>query len=400
MATDETFTPDENVDPNDKYDPDAKVEPKSDKKKTTFAEKIRNLNTRLQRKVDVKEVFTGGQPVDESTKTGKFIKGATETGRAASDLLGTLMGNKKPQSEEDRYGNLVKQAEPYIKESIDYEVSKVAVPKRKSYKSDEAYAKAMAQYEGNVRELRDRKTREFEMRSPVSKAQFAVDKLKAAKSKRVEVENYIRSQEINNTGDNPVSRFLVNSKNQEDYQNMYQQKSQAPLNVLARGINEAGQKQQKPVPTSQYPSNLGAQASPFMGGNPIAQPQYNNQPPMRRPMKNYNAPQAYSQPFRAQPMPIQSQGMGMQPPQQGPQQNFGMGMQAPQQVQDIPNHRMMPPAYSAAHPWLAPNEYPPFGDNPSRNFAEKNLDHPLFQTNKPKGRNLMTDSQPNQPFQW
>jgi hypothetical protein len=43
---------------------------------------------------------------------------------------------------------------------------------------------------------------------------------------------------------------------------------------------------------------------------------------------------------------------------------------------------MVPPAYNAPNPFLAPPEYPPFGDNPVRNFAEANMDHPLFQTNK------------------
>lgn len=91
-------------------------------------------------------------------------------------------------------------------------------------------------------------------------------------------------------------------------------------------------------------------------------------------------------PMTAQPVTSSDQiGFMIARPDAGPGLREPVGMQAPSYTQpDIPQHKLQAPSYVAPSPFAAPPEFPPFGDNPMRNYTVSNVDHPLFEKNVPR----------------
>jgi hypothetical protein len=295
--------------------------------------------------------FGSGTKQDKSSKFKEFFKGAFKSAGAAAKRQAKNLFVGNARSPEEKYQDIVTKAMPYIDEGIEAQVQqrhppRLDIPANATAEQTEKLIKqhkiAMKAYEGRQNAERDRLKRQFTSKSLLSQAESASEKLKKVRSKQASVSKFMQEQQvlqkIAEQKHNPISRILSGIQQTQTESDLYRRASPAPLNQAFNALQTSARSGRAP-------------RTPEMGNNP---------------MQEQNL-------WQATPM------QPLQP--------------TPNTTADIPNRRMMPPAYSASHPWMAPQEYPPFGDVPVRNFAEKNLDHPLFQTNKPKNNN-------NQNFMW
>jgi hypothetical protein len=342
--------------------------------------------------LDDKDQEKIGKAVKDTSLYGKEIYGTSDS----KNLFGAFQskGAKTPQADSDLI-------QSYINKKVS---TNVKLPKLTDKDgrplSEEDQKSAMVGYYSRKKRYEEIYRKEYEQDTPRDKMLLAAKLAKSRDKESETIREFAKKERIRNEPLNKAKKW-VDQKIKDSGKGSFEKiirlgsgkKEGLVLSAQNLGVGHTSNPMNnptlhyQPAPVYNRPVQLApvTQMSPVSQA-PIPQMSYASQRPMMPSHISSISQSPEITPMTAQPVTSSDQiGFMIARPDSGPGLREPVGMQAPSYTEpDIPQHKLQAPAYVASNPFAAPPEFPPFGDNPMRNYTMSNVDHPLFEKNVPK----------------